>query len=74
MTDMISDKKTNLIVIELIIGGRSVVISHAFFAQSYFKVPEHVRISSAHYFINENSKQGKIQQAEIHHSSDIDFI
>ena len=48
VTDMINDKKLNLIVTELFIRGRKLNISIVFIAQSYFKVPKDVRLNSTH--------------------------
>ena len=39
IADMLSNKKLNLIVIELFIRGRKLNISFVFITQSYFAVP-----------------------------------
>ena len=51
ITDMLSNKKLNPIVIELFIGGRKLNISLAFITKSYFAVPKNIRLNSMHYFI-----------------------
>ena len=55
-TDMISNKNLNPIVIELFIRGRKLIISLAFFTQSYSKLPKDVRLNSTH-FHYENFKE-----------------
>ena len=55
IADMINNKKVNSIVTDLFIRGRKSNISLVFIIQSYFKVLEHVRLNSTHFFY-ENSK------------------
>ena len=49
--DMISNKKLNPVVTELFIRGRKLNISIVFITQSYFKVPNEVRLNSTYLFI-----------------------
>ena len=50
--DMLSNKKLNTIVTELfIIRGRKLNISPAFLTQSYFDVPNNIRLQTTRYFI-----------------------
>ena len=51
ITDMLSNKKLNLIVTELLLKGKKPNISLVFITQSYFTVPKSVRQNSTHYFI-----------------------
>ena len=51
ITDILSNKKLNPIVIELFIKGRKQNISLAFITQSYFHVPKNIRLNSTHYLI-----------------------
>ena len=51
ITDMINNKKLNVVVTELFIRGRKLNISIVFITQSYFKVPKDVRLNSTHFFI-----------------------
>ena len=51
ITDMLSNKKLNLIVTELLLKGKKPNISLVFITQSYFTVPKNVRQNSTHYFI-----------------------
>ena len=50
IVDMINNKKLNSVVTELFIRGRKLNISLVFITQSYFKVPEDVRVSTSHFF------------------------
>ena len=49
--DMLCNKILNPIVTEVIMKGRKLNISLVFITQSYFAVPENIRINSTHYFI-----------------------
>ena len=44
-------KKINLIVTEIFTAARKLNISVVFIMQSYFKVPEEVRLNTTHFFI-----------------------
>ena len=46
ITDMLSNRRLNPVVTELIIRGRKLSISLIFIAQSYFAVPENIRLNS----------------------------
>ena len=48
--DMLSNKKLNPAATELFIRGRKLSISLLFITQSYFAVPNHIRLNSTHYF------------------------
>ena len=71
ITDMINNKKLNLIVTELFIRGRKQNISLVFITQSYFKVPKDVRLNTTHFFIMKIPNKRELQQIAINHSSDI---
>ena len=74
---MINNKRLNPVVIELFIRGRKLNVSIAFITQSYLKVPEEVRLNTAHFFIMKISNKRELQQIALNHSSDIvskDFI
>ena len=53
ITDMINNKKLNPVVTEMFIRDRKLNISIAFITQSYFKVPNEVRLNITHFFIME---------------------
>ena len=46
IADMLSNKKLNPVVTELLIRGRKLNISLAFITQSYFAVPKIIRLDS----------------------------
>ena len=48
---MINNKKLNPVATELFIRGRKLNISIVFITQSYFKVPQYIRLNSTHFFI-----------------------
>ena len=72
IADMLSNKKLNPIVTELFIRGRKLNIS-VFITQSYFAVPENIRVNSRHYFIMKIPNKQELQQIAFNHSSDIDL-
>ena len=57
IADMLSNKNLNSIVIELFLRERKLNISLIFIKESFFDVPENLRLNSIYYFFNENSKQ-----------------
>ena len=67
--DILSNKKPNPIVTELLIRGRKINIPLVFITQSYFAVPNDVSLNSTYYFINNH----ELQKVAFNHSSDIDF-
>ena len=73
IADMINNNKLNPIVTELFIRGRKLNISISFIMQSYFKVPNDVRLNSTHFFIMKIPNKRELQQISLNHSSDIDF-
>ena len=73
IADMINNKKLNPVVTELFLRGRKLNISIAFITQSYFKVPNDVRLNSTHFLIMKISNKIQLQQIALNHSSDIDF-
>ena len=68
---MLSNEKPNPIVTELFIKGRWLNIFLAFITQSYFAVPQNVRLSSTHYFLMEIPSNWVLQQIAFNHLSDI---
>ena len=76
ITDMLSNKKLNLIVTELFLKGKKPNISLVFITQSYFTVPKSVRQNSAHYFIikfQTNKKFNKLHLI-IHQISTVEVL
>ena len=77
IADMINNEQLNSIVTELFIRGGKLNIFIAFITQSYFKVPNNVRVNTTHFFIAKISNERELQQTALNHSSDIytkDFI
>ena len=77
IADVIKNKKLDSIVTELFIRGRKISISLAFITQSYFRVPNDVRLNTILFFIGKIPNKRELQQIAINHSSDIstkDFI
>ena len=77
IADMINNKKINSVVPELFIRDRKLNISLVFITQSYFKVPEGVKLNFAHFFIMKYQNKRELRQIGLNHSSDIsskDFI
>ena len=60
IADMLSNKKINPTVAKLFIKGKKINISLVFITQSYFAVPENIRLN---YY--ENSKQGRASTKEL---------
>ena len=52
---------------------RKLNISLVFISQSYFRVPETIRLNATHYFIMKIPNKRELQQIAPNHSSDIDF-
>ena len=71
IADMIRNKNLDLIVTELFIRGRKLNISFAFITQSYFKVPEDVRLNTTHFFIAKISNRREFRDIAMNHSSDV---
>ena len=73
IADMLSNKKLNPTVIELLIRGRKLNISLVFIAQYFFSVPKNIRLNSTQYFIMKIPNKRELQQIAFNRSSDIDF-
>ena len=72
--DMImTNKKFEVIIKELLIRCRKINISLVFITQSYFSVPKEVRLNSTHYFIMKIYNKRELQNIAINHSADIDY-
>ena len=73
IADIINNKKLNSIVTELFIRGRKLNISLALITQSYFKVPNDVRLNTTYFFLMKIPNKRELQKIAISHLSDIDF-
>ena len=68
---MKSNKKLSAAVTVLFLRGRKLIISLAFFLQSFFKVPKSIRLNVTHYFIIKIHNKRELPQVASNHSSDI---
>ena len=57
IVDMEPNKKLSLIVTKWFLKERKLNISLIFISQSYFKVPETIRVNATHYFITNTSNK-----------------
>ena len=73
IADMLSNKKLNPIVTEVVIRGRKLNISIVFITQSYFPVLKIIRLKSTHYFIMKIPNKRELQEIAFNNSSDIDL-
>ena len=73
IADLINNKKLSPVVTELFIRGRKLNISSVFITQSFFKVPNDVKLNCTHFFIMKIPNQREPQQITPNHSSDTDF-
>ena len=72
IADMVNNKKLNLIVTELFIRVRKLNISIVFFTQSYFKLPQDLRLNSTHFLIMKIPNKRELNHIVLNHSSDVD--
>ena len=72
--DIMRDKKFQAITKTFFIRCRKLIILLVFIMQSYFSVPEDVRLNSKHYLIMKINNRKELQNIAINHSADIDYI
>ena len=70
--DIKTNKKFQAIIKELFIRCRKLNISLCCLSQSYFSLPNDVRLNSIHYLIMKIHNRRELQQIAINHSADID--
>ena len=70
--DIMTNKKFQAVVKELLIRCRKLNISLVFITQSYFSVPKDGRLNSTHYLIMKINSRKELQNIAINHSADID--
>ena len=68
---LLNNKKLHPIVTELFIRGRKQNIFLVFIKQSYFSVPQNIRLTSTHYFIRKIPNKRELQRIAFNHSWDI---
>ena len=64
---MLSNKNLNPIVTKLFIRDRKPNISFVVITQSYFAVPNNIRLNSTHYFIIKTKNKQELQQIAFNH-------
>ena len=73
IADIMTNKRFQTIIKELLIRCRKLNISLVFIKQSYFSVPKEVRLNSTHYLIMKIHNKRELQNIAINHSADIDY-
>ena len=71
---MEANKKLSPIVTELFLRVRKLNIPLVFISQSYFKVPETIRLNAPHYFIMKISNKRELQQITSDHFDFKDYM
>ena len=70
---IMSNKKFQAVMKELVIRCRKLNISFSLITHSYFSVPKDVRLNSSHYLIMKISNRKESQNIAITHSADIGY-
>ena len=73
IADIMTNKKFQAILKALFIRCRKINIPLVLITQSYFSVPEDVRLNSTHYLIMKINNKRELQNVAINHSADIDY-
>ena len=68
-----SYKKAQQVLKDLFIRCRKLNISLCFLTQSYFSVPNNVRLNCTHYILFKLHNKRELQNIAINHSADIDY-
>ena len=73
IADVMTNKEFQAIIKELFIRCRKLNISLVFITQSYFSVPQDVRLNCTHYLIMNIHNKRELQSIATNHSVDIDY-
>ena len=73
IADIMTNKKFQSTIKELLIRCRKINISFVFITQSYVSVPKDVRLNSTHYLIMKINNKREPQNIAINHFADIDY-
>ena len=73
ISHVMSNKKAQQVLKELLIRCRKLNISLCFLTQSYFSVPKDVRLNCTHYIIFRLNNKRELQNIAINHSAVIDY-
>ena len=71
IADIMTNKKSQVIITELFIRCRKLNISLAFITQSSFSVPKELRLNYMHYLIMKVHNKTELQNIASNHSADI---
>ena len=73
ISHVMSSKKAQKVLKELVIRCRKLTISLCFLTQFCFSVPKDVRLNCTHYVISKLNNKRELQNIAINHSADIDY-
>ena len=73
ISDIMTNKKFQAVVKELLIRCRKLNISLVFITQSYFFVLKDVRLNSTHCLVMKINNRKELQNIVVNHSADIDY-
>ena len=73
ITDIMTNKKFQVIIKEPFIRCRKLTTSIVFITQCYFSVPKDVRLNSTHYLIMKFNNKKELQNIAINHSANNDY-
>ena len=73
IADIMTNKKFQSIIKELLIRCRQINTSLVFITQSYFAVPKDVILNSTHYSIMRINSKRELQNIAINYSAEIDY-
>ena len=73
IADIMTNKKFQAVIKELLIRCRKLYICFVFITQPYFSVPKEVRLNSTHYLIMKMHNKRELQNIATNHSVDIDY-
>ena len=73
IADILTNKRFQAIIKELLIRCKKLNISLVFITQSYFSIPKEVRLNSTYYLIMKIHSRRELQQIAINHSADTDY-
>ena len=73
ISHVMSDKKAQQILKDLFVRCRKLNMSLCFLTQSYFSVPNDVRLNCTHYILFKLHNRIELQNIAIDHSADINY-
>ena len=73
IAEIMTSKKFQAIIKELLISCRKLIISLVFITKSCFSVPKDVRLNLTHYLIMKINNKIELQNTAFNHSADIDY-